>query len=100
MGPAGRSAAAHLEQRLGPHRGAVYVSAVLDFCEHLDTFPLRGTPRDDLLPGLRLITYKRRTVIAYKVEGDEVLVLGAYHGGQDYEAALSEAPDAVNDLDH
>lgn len=60
-------------------------------CEGLALFPLRGVPREDIRPGLRVTHHKGRTLIAYAVDDDTrtVSVLGIFYGGQDYEAALS-----------
>ncbi|MGU7774674.1 type II toxin-antitoxin system RelE/ParE family toxin [Burkholderia sp. MR1-5-21] len=55
-------------------------------CEPLAHFPARGVPRDDLLDGLRVTNYRGRTVIAYRITGEQVAVLGVYYGGQDYTA--------------
>lgn len=38
-------------------------------------YPDRGTPRDDLVPGLRTLSFERRRVIAYRVSEDAVDVL-------------------------
>jgi toxin ParE1/3/4 len=64
---------------------------VVTTCEGLALFPMRGVPRDDIRPGLRVTHHKGRTLIAYAVdEGTRtVSVLGIFYGGQDYEAALS-----------
>jgi toxin ParE1/3/4 len=64
---------------------------VVAACEGLALFPLRGVPRDDIRPGLRLTHHKGRTLIAYAVdEGTRtVSVVGIFYGGQDYEEALS-----------
>jgi len=70
-----------------------YVEAILSFCGQLNSFPLRGSPRDDIRSGIRTIPYKKRVLIAYTVEESQVLILGVYHGGQDYEAL-------IRDLDH
>ncbi len=71
-----------------------YTSAVVDYCEGLATFPERGTPRDDIRPALRTTSYKRRTEIAYTLEEGDVSIIGVFHGGRDYEAALRpEDPD-------
>jgi toxin ParE1/3/4 len=74
-----------------------YTSAVVERCESLGTLPQRGTPRDDIRPGLRTTTYKRRTVIAYSVEADQVSVIGVFHGGQDYESELQ--PESESDAE-
>ena len=57
-------------------------------------FPLAGRARADVRPGMRTVTFEKRTLIAYEVDessGDVVVnVLGVFHGGQDWEAALGE----------
>lgn len=35
---------------------------------------------------MRTILYRRRTVIAYRVMGGDVVILGVIHAGQDWEA--------------
>jgi toxin ParE1/3/4 len=71
-----------------------FVSAILDHIDGIMMFPLAGRARDDVRPGMRASTFKMRTLIAYEVDesSDEVVVnvLGVFHGGQDWEAALGE----------
>ena len=50
-----------------PTVAARYVDAIVDYCENLRTFPHRGTRRDDILPGLRTLGYRRRVTIAFEV---------------------------------
>jgi plasmid stabilization system protein ParE len=76
-----------------PATAARYIDAIVDFCESLATFPWRGVPRDDLLPGLRMTHYRKRTVIAYQVNGRTVSIVGLYYGGQNYEGLFGEPPD-------
>jgi len=70
-----------------------YTNAVVDYCEGLQVAGHRGTRRDDSRPGLRITHYKGRTAIALAVEGEQVFILGVFHGGQDYESALRPEPD-------
>ncbi len=65
-----------------------YTSAIVDYCETLQTSPQRGTRRDDIRPGLRITNYKGRAVIAFDLSGDRVSVIGVFYGGRDYETAL------------
>lgn len=56
----------------------------------MQTFPHRGTLRDDVRPGLRVTNYKGSAVIAFAV-GDAAMVVsivGVYYGGQGYESVL------------
>jgi len=64
---------------------------VIATCEGLALFPMRGVPREDIRPSLRVTHHKGRTLIAYAVdEGTRtVSVLCIFYGGQDYEVALS-----------
>lgn len=67
-----------------------YTSAVVETCERLARFPLRGAPREDIRPGLRVTHHRGRTLIAYAVDEAArlVSVLGVFYGGQDLDAAL------------
>jgi len=65
-----------------------YTSAIIVYCESMQTFPHRGNCRDDIRPGLRTTHYKKRAVIAFDVDGEQVSIIGVYYGGQDYESAL------------
>lgn len=49
----------------------------------LDTYPDRGTPRDDLVPGLRTLGFERRLVIAYRVAGHTVEILRIIDGARE-----------------
>lgn len=71
-----------------------FISAVLDCIDGILVFPRAGRARDDVRQGLRTTTFKKRTLIAYEVDessGELVVnVLGVFHGGQDWEAALRD----------
>jgi toxin ParE1/3/4 len=58
------------------------VSAILDYIDGILVFPLAGRARDDVRPGMRTTTFKKRTLIAYEVDessGDlELNVLGVF----------------------
>ena len=69
---------------------ARYVDSIVDHCEKLQTFPHRGTQRDDLRPGLRTLGFRRRVTILFEVADDTVNIIGVYYGGQDYEANFQD----------
>jgi len=66
-----------------------YVHEIIDYCVSLSTFPLRGTSREDLRSGLRITNHKKRVVIAFQVQGNQVTIVSVFYGGQDYETLLS-----------
>lgn len=71
-----------------------YTSAIVAFCEGLSMFPERSAIHDDIRPGLRVTDYKKRTVIAYAIDGNRVSIIGVLYDGQDYESALQFEPDS------
>ena len=73
-----------------PAVAARYVDSIVDYCENLQTFPHRGTRRDDLRPGLRTLGFRRRVTILFEVADDTVNIIGVYYGGQDYEANFQD----------
>ena len=56
----------------------------------LQDFPNLGVPRDDILSGLRTIGFRRRVTAAFVVGAAEVLVVGIFYGGQDFETILRD----------
>jgi toxin ParE1/3/4 len=45
-----------------------FVSAILDCIDGILVFPRGGRARDDVRPGMRTTTFKKRTLIAYEVD--------------------------------
>lgn len=79
-----------IADRADPDAAFDYTSRIEAHAAKLAEFPERGTPRDDLLPGLRTTPYTGRTIIAYRVVGDEVEILRLVHGGRDWTDAPQE----------
>jgi toxin ParE1/3/4 len=48
----------------------------------------RGIRRDDLRPGLRILGFERRAVIAFHIASEVVTILRILYGGRDLEAAF------------
>lgn len=66
-----------------------YVRRVGDFIRRLDLASERGTARDDLGAGLRLVGFERRLTIAFRVTDREVRILAVFRAGQDWASTLS-----------
>jgi toxin ParE1/3/4 len=71
-----------------PGRAKTYVDEILKACRSLCETPLIGVDRSDLRPGVRILPFRRRIVIAYELPPNRVDVLRVFSGGQDYEAIL------------
>jgi plasmid stabilization system protein ParE len=82
----------YIAEAASPDIAARYTEAIVSHCESLRTFPLCGTKRDDVRPGLRITHYRKRAVIAYDVDAEVVSILGIFYGGQDYETMLQDEP--------
>ena len=67
----------------GPPRARDYVGKIYDYCLSFETFPQRGTRRDDIFSGLRIVGYHRRATIAFRIAADQVTILRVFHHGRD-----------------
>ena len=80
----------HIAAAASPDIAARYTDAIVSYCESLCAFPHRGTLRDDVRSGMRIISYKKRAVIAFDVDAEQVSIIGVFYGGQDYETILQD----------
>lgn len=62
-----------------------YDKRIRAFCERLDHGSERGSRRDDLRSGLRIIGFERRVTVAFIVEPDQVVILRVFYGGANWE---------------
>lgn len=76
--------------RAGADTAAGIIRSLFDRCDSLAEFPHRGTPHDEIRPGVRTIAHERRFTIAYRVGGDVVTVLGVIGRGQPLGALVSD----------
>lgn len=67
-----------------------FVEGIIDYAETLGTFPDRGTPRETIRTGLRTLAWRRRVTLAYVVEARDVVVVGVFYAGQDFETLLKD----------
>jgi plasmid stabilization system protein ParE len=82
----------YIAERSGSNERAIdYVRRIREWCEHLLTFPQAGRARDDLRPGLRIVTFERRVVIACTVLPSGDIEIGRiFYGGRNYEAIVGD----------
>lgn len=62
-----------------------YIERLETYCLGFDVASERGHRRDDIIPGLRIVGYKRRVTIAFVVEDESVTILRLFYGGQNWE---------------
>jgi toxin ParE1/3/4 len=80
---------AYIARQASPDTAWRFTDAIVDRCESLCDYALRGTPRDDIRPGLRTLPFRRRVTIAYAIAGSQVTILAIFYGGQNVAAMLS-----------
>lgn len=78
----------YIATKVSPAVAELYISAIVNFCEGLQSFPRRAVRRDDIRPGLHITNYKSRVVIAFAVDAELVSIIGVFYGGRDYETLL------------
>jgi toxin ParE1/3/4 len=79
----------YLANRFSLTNAQHYVEQIEEACLSLGTMPNRGTDRSDLRPGLRIMGFRHRVTIAFRVKGDSVIVLRILYGGRSAEFAFS-----------
>lgn len=70
-----------------------YTDRIIATCRNLATFPERGTRRDDLRPGLRTTTFRRRVTIAYHITATQVVIDRILYGGRNLPPLFAERDD-------
>jgi len=78
----------YIAERAGEAVADGYIDRIEAVCRALCAFPLRGSPREDVAPGLRTIAFERSATIAYRVTGSDVTMLRVLYRGRDLRPAL------------
>jgi plasmid stabilization system protein ParE len=78
-----RAIYSYIRDQASPEISRRYVQRITAYLQGFDVFPERGTRRDDISPGLRIVGFERRVTIAFVVERDEVIVLNILYGGRE-----------------
>ncbi|HBC07009.1 MAG TPA: type II toxin-antitoxin system RelE/ParE family toxin [Rhodospirillaceae bacterium] len=73
----------YIAARAGDGRAMAYVERIEAYCLGFADFPERGTRRDDLFPGLRVVGFEGRVTLAFLVGADTVSFLRILYGGRD-----------------
>lgn len=80
----------YLRPVAGERIAGEHVAKLYAHCLSFETFPERGTRRDDLRPGLRFTGYRRQATIAFAVTDETVTILRVFSRGRNAEALIAE----------
>lgn len=72
----------YLSGKTGDDFARAYIRRIIDHCNGFSTFPKRGTLRNDVEPGLRLVGYRRKATIAFRVDENTVTIARILYGGK------------------
>jgi len=81
----------YIVEQAGWNIAGDYIDRIEAKCLSLKNAPERGNRRDDIKPGLRVIGFERRAAIAFRIVGNEVVIVRIFYGGRDYERILRES---------
>ncbi len=80
----------YIAERTGNAHALAYIERLERYCKGFEEFPERGTSRDDLFPGLRVVGFERRVSIAFHVNADTVIFDRLLYGGRDLESLVDD----------
>lgn len=75
----------YIAEQSGPARAIGFISRIESYCLGFDLVAERGTKRDDLRPGLRIVGFARRVTIAFHVDARAVTIDRIFYAGRDVE---------------
>lgn len=72
-----------IAERAGVDTAFAYAARIEAFVARLEHFPNRGTTRVSMPIGVRTVTFERRVIVAYRVEGSLVRILSLIGAARD-----------------
>lgn len=84
---------AYIARLSGRARARAYIDRIEAACDRLAHSPERGTRRDDLRPGLRVIGFERRVSILFQIDDRGVEIGRILYGGRDLDALALDPED-------
>lgn len=79
-----------IAMQAGPVVAETYIERIEAACLALETSPMRGTRRNDISSGLRIMGFERRATIVFRVRGSRVTIARILYGGRDLERILRD----------
>jgi toxin ParE1/3/4 len=78
----------YISEYSGPARAIGYIARIEAYCLGFDLASRRGSRRDDIRPGLRLVGFERRVTIAFHVDSETVTIDRVFYGGRNVDDRL------------
>ncbi|MCQ1569737.1 type II toxin-antitoxin system RelE/ParE family toxin [Neorhizobium galegae] len=95
--PAADADLAELYDYIAPKAGRAiarrYINQLVGHCAAFETFPTRGTRHDELGSGIRIVGFKRKASIVFRIDADVVTIMRILNRGK----SLGGADDLEDD---
>jgi toxin ParE1/3/4 len=75
----------YIAEQSGHPRAIGYIDRIEKYCLGFELAGERGSRRDDLRPGLRIVGFERRVTIAFHVDDEAVTIDRIFYAGRDVE---------------
>jgi toxin ParE1/3/4 len=85
----------YIANNAGPPRAIAYVERIEAYCRRFEVAAERGTRRDDIRPGLRIVGFERRVTIAFHADVRTATIDRILYGGRDLGRAFGASEDDV-----
>ncbi|PZM09108.1 type II toxin-antitoxin system RelE/ParE family toxin [Rhizobium tubonense] len=76
-----------------PTRAIAFSRKIRSHCFSLETMPERGTLRERLGSGIRIVIIEGKVSVIYRIEDDVVNILRIFYAGQNIPDNLAERPE-------
>jgi toxin ParE1/3/4 len=71
-----------IAENSGSVRALTYIGRIEKYCRGFELISERGTRRDNIRPGLRIVGFERRATIAFHVEDRRITIDRIFYGGR------------------
>lgn len=71
-----------------PDTALSYIERIETYCLGFTHAAERGTRRDDIRQGMRVVGFERRVTIAFSIKEERVTILRIFYGGRDWEEIM------------
>jgi len=78
----------YIAEQSSPMRAMGYIERIESYCLDFDLGGERGTRRDDIRPGLRIVGFERRVTIAFHLDHRTVTIDRIFYAGRDVERVM------------
>ena len=73
----------YIADKSGSRIALNHVHGIWEYCISLASFPQRGLEYPEIMPGLRILGYRRSASIAFVIRCEQITILGVFSAGRE-----------------